>query len=91
MPPRYPGTNNVETVMKPLGKAMKIGLHTTTKSEKEILNSFLVNYRGTPHLSTGRAPGGMLLRDRFKYAFPGKTIGQSEIRSARGRDFVKKK
>ena len=56
IPPGHPSANNVETVMKPLGKAMKIG-HLQNKNENETLHSFLINYRDTPHLSTGAAHG----------------------------------
>ena len=56
--------------MKPRSKTMKIGFNTTTKPEKEILNSFLANYCDTLHLCVDIAPGGMLLRDGFKSLFP---------------------
>ena len=46
--PGHPAANNVETLMKPLGKAMKIGF-TQKNSEDESLQSFLRNYRDTPH------------------------------------------
>ena len=60
--PNHPSANNEGTVMKPLGKATKIGyLHN--KNEAERLNLSLVNYRDTPHLSTGVAPAFVLFRD----------------------------
>ena len=65
-PPGYPSANNVETVMKPLGKAIKIG-HLQNKNEAETLNSFIINYRDTPHLSTGVVPAHMLLRDGYRF------------------------
>ena len=40
--PGHPAANNVETVMKPLGKAMKIGF-SEKKSEDESLQLFLQN------------------------------------------------
>ena len=61
-PPAHPGPNNVETVMKPLGKAMKIGSHSKD-SEQSSLNTFLQSFRDTPHPSTGTAPGALMFRD----------------------------
>ena len=52
--PGHPSANNVERVMKPLGKAMKIG-HLQNKNEVET-NLFLVYYRDTPHLYPVVAP-----------------------------------
>ena len=49
LPPGHPSANNAETVMKPSGKAMKIG-HLQNKNEAESLNSFLTNCRGTSNL-----------------------------------------
>ena len=54
-PPGHPSPNNVETVMKPLGKAMKIG-QFQNQGEKGTLSSYLVNYRDTPHSATGASP-----------------------------------
>ena len=52
--PGHPSANNVERVMKPLGKAMKIE-HLQNKNEVET-NLFLVYYRDTPHLYPVVAP-----------------------------------
>ena len=68
IPPGHPSRNNVETVMKPMGKAMKIG-NANHKIENETLNSFLVNYRDTPHIATGISPAAMLFRDGCKSRF----------------------
>ena len=84
--PHHPAANNVETLMKPLAKAMKIGLGTTKKFENEILKSFLVNYRDTPHPSTGLSPGSMLLRDGYKTTFPRKIYTDTDIKVARSAD-----
>ena len=54
-PPGHPSPNNVEAVMKPLGKAMKIG-QFQNQGEKGTLSSYLVNYRDTPHSATGASP-----------------------------------
>ena len=85
IPPGHPSPNNVETVMKPLGKAMKIG-HANKIGEKEALSSFLVNYRDTPHISTGVTPGAMLLRDGYKNYLPRKKASVEKILEARKRD-----
>ena len=83
--PGHPGPNNAETVMKPLGKAMKIG-HANQVSEKETLSSFLVGYRDTPHASTGVSPGSMLLRDGYRTQFPQSKLSDSAVVDARSRD-----
>ena len=59
IPPGHPAPNNVETVMKPLGKAMKIGF-SENKAESESLQAFLQQYRDTPHTATGVSPASMI-------------------------------
>ena len=54
-PPGYPAANNVKTVMKPLGKAMKKD-NIQNLAELETLSAFLRSYRDTPHISTGVPP-----------------------------------
>ena len=83
IPPGHPAANNVETVMKPLGKAMKIGLETRKRSENDILNSFLVNFRDTPHTSTGIAPAAMLFRDGYKTKLPRIQTSDKRVQEAR--------
>ena len=73
IPPGHPSANNVE--MKPLGKAMKIG-HLQNKNESETLNSFLVSYRDTSHLSTGVASAHMLFRDGYRYNLSHKSVSE---------------
>ena len=85
IPPGHPSANNVETVMKPLGKAVKIG-HLQNKDENETLNSFLINYRDTPHLSTGVAPAHMLFRDGYRSSLPHQSISDKIVSSARETD-----
>ena len=75
IPPGHPSANNVEMAMKQLGKAMKIG-HLQNKNESETLNSFLVSYRDTSHLSTGVASAHMLFRDRHRSNLPHKSISE---------------
>jgi hypothetical protein len=62
--PGHPSANNVETVMKSLGKAMKIGVKNKA-SETDTLQSFLQTYRDTPHLATGVEPGNMIFRENL--------------------------
>lgn len=47
--PLHPSSNPVETLMRPLGKTMKVAdLHH--QPEKKALEEFLQNYRDTPHV-----------------------------------------
>ena len=64
---------------------MKIG-HANKIGEQETLNSFLVSYRDTPHISTGISPGATIFRDGYKTDFPGKKVSQK----ARWRDINSK-
>ena len=83
--PGHPSANNVETVMKPLGKAMKIGFNKKA-SETETLQSFLQTYRDTPHKATGVAPGAMLFRDGYRSNLPCKKLSEEEVSKARELD-----
>ena len=58
-PPGHPSPNNLETVMKPLGKTMKIS-QFQNQGEKGTLSSFLVNYRDTPHSASGVSPAQII-------------------------------
>ena len=53
--PGHPSHDNVETVMKLLGKAMKVG-QFQNQGGNGTLSSFLVNYGDTPHFATGVSP-----------------------------------
>ena len=68
-PPGHPAANNVETVMKPLGKAMKIG-NMQNLPEQETLSAFLRSYRDTLHVSTGVPSAHTLFRDGFETTCP---------------------
>ena len=61
----HPAANNIETVMKPLGKAMKIG-NMQNLPEQETLSGFLTSYKDTPHVSTGAPPAHILFRDSYR-------------------------
>ena len=60
--PFHPSSNPVETLMEQLGKTMKIA-HLHYQPEKKTLESFLQNYRDTPHPATGVFPAAMMFRD----------------------------
>ena len=85
IPPGHPAANNVETVMKPLGKAMKIGFKHKA-SEQDSLQSFLQTFRDTPHLSTAVSPAGMLFRDGYRSNLPRKSVTDEVVRNARAVD-----
>ena len=89
MPLGYPSPSNAETVMKALGKAMKIG-YSQNLGEKKILQSFLVSYCDTPHFATGVAPAHMIFQDSYRSNLPHKSLSEKEINLARLRDKDKK-
>ena len=66
--PYHPQANPVETLMKPLGKAMKIA-HFNHQNKQKALNGFLSSYRLIPHPSTGEAPGDLLFRGGYQGRF----------------------
>ena len=87
-PPGHPSPDNAETVMKPLGKAIKIG-YSQNQGEKKTLSSFLsflVNCRDTSHFATGVAPAHMIFRDGYRSKLPHKSLSEKEINLARLRD-----
>ena len=81
IPPGQPAANNVETVMKPLGKAMKIGIMQNLP-EQEILSAFLTSYRDTRHVSTGVPSTHMLFRDGYRNNLPHHKTPDDKIREA---------
>ena len=85
IPPDHPSANNVETLMKTLGKAMKTG-HFQNRNQAKILNSFFLNYRDTSHLSTCVAPDHMLFRDGYRSHLSHKFITEENELSARNAD-----
>ena len=87
--PSHPAANNVETVMKPLGKAMKIG-SKNKESEVDTLQAFLQTYRDTPHSATGIEPGNMIFRDGYQSTFPRRSLSDEQVSQARKLDSVSK-
>ena len=85
-PPGHPAANNVETVMKRLAKAMKIG-NMQNLSERETFSAFFTSYRDTPHVSTGvDTPAHMLFRDGYRKKLPHHKTSDDKIREARQTD-----
>ena len=80
-PPRHPAANNGENVMKPLGRAMKVG-NMQNLPEQETLNAFLTSCRGTPHVPTGVPPAHMLFRDGYRNNLPHQQTPDNKIREA---------
>ena len=82
IPPGHPAANNVKTVMKPLGKAMKIG-NMQNLPEQETLSAFCTTYRYTLHVSTGIPPTHMLFWDGYRNNLPHHKTPVNKIREAR--------
>ena len=80
IPPDHPSANNVETLMKTLGKAMKIG-HFQNRNQAKIFN-----YKDTSHLSTCVVPAHMLFRDEYRSHLSHKSIIEENELSARNTD-----
>ena len=89
VPPRHPNSNPAENFMKPLGKAMKIGMQNNIP-EKEILQEVLNSYRHTSHPKTGIAPADMMFRDGLSSNFPRKKLNDNDIHEARKSDLQHK-
>ena len=83
--PGHPAANNVETVMKPFGKAMKRG-NMQNLLKQETLSAFLTSYRGTPHISSGFPPAHMLFRDGYRNNLSHQQTSDHKIREARQTD-----
>ena len=64
---------------------MKIA-HLHYQPEKKPLESFLQNYRDTPHPTTGVSPAAMMFRDDKQTYFPRKPITEEECMKARNRE-----
>ena len=63
--PYYPQVNEAECFMKPMEKVIKVALDTK-KPINQAIDDLLVDYRSTPHVVTGIAPGDMLLRGGYR-------------------------
>ena len=68
-PPHHPSSNPAETLMRTLGKGMKIGAKQGAL-ERETLKRTINIYRQTPHPATGLPPASVLFRDGYRGDFP---------------------
>ena len=59
----------VERFMRTLGKAARTG-HTEERRWKDELDSFLLNYRWTPHSTTGISPAELLFNQKIRNKLP---------------------
>jgi hypothetical protein len=83
-PSLHPSSKPVETFMRPLGKAMKIG-HQEGVAD-ETLKRTMNNYRQTTHPATGIPPAAMLFRDGQRLEFPRRCATEEEVRKAEETD-----
>ena len=86
--PLWPQANSeAENFMKPLTKAVHAA-HAAGRDWKKDLYRFLLNYRATPHTTTGIAPAQLLFNRKIKTKLPQyEVIDHSEIsKQVRERD-----
>ena len=88
-PPLHPNANPAETVMKPIGKAMKTALQCGM-TEKDALQHSLTQIRQTPHVATGVPPANYMFRDGARMDFPRKKSNEMDIAEAKARDLERK-
>ena len=83
--PLHPMSNaTAEAFMKPLVKAIKTS-NVQGQNWKSALSKFLLNYRSTPHPSTGVSPGELMFNRRMKTKLP-QLITKSKDTVVRKRD-----
>ncbi|CAB4005552.1 PREDICTED: uncharacterized protein K02A2.6-like [Paramuricea clavata] len=68
-PLRSQANGKVEGFMKPMGKAIRAAWAEGRDWQRELF-AFFMNYRTTPHLSTGVAPAEMLYKRVFRSTVP---------------------
>ena len=80
--PLWPQANSeAENFMKPLTKAIR-SAHAEGKNWKKDVYLFLLNYRATPHSTTGFAPSELLFNRKIKTKLPQLTVNsQTEMNS----------
>ena len=96
--PLWPqGNAEVENFMKPLTKAVR-SAHAEGRNWKSFLYQFLLNYRATPHSTTGIAPAQLLFNRKITTKLP--EISQPEdtstdtavrVRDAKAKNKMKKR
>ena len=68
--PLWPQANSeAENFMKPMTKAIR-SAYTEGKSWKKHIHKFLLNYRSTPHCTTGFAPAELLFNRKVRNKLP---------------------
>ena len=68
--PLHPMSNaTAEAFMKPLVKAIKTS-NIQGQNWKSVISKFLLNYRSTPHPSTGVSPGELMFNRKMKTKLP---------------------
>ena len=87
----HPQANPAETLMKPLGKALKIAHHDHVPPEAA-LNEFVQAYRDTPHTGTGETPGNMMFRHGYRTSLPKTSpISDGKVDEVRRKDKMTKR
>jgi transposase InsO family protein len=81
--PLWPQANSeAENFMKPLTKSIRSS-HANGRNWKKDLHTFLLNYRATPHTTTGFAPSKLLFNRLVKTKLPQvATVSESEVDTA---------
>lgn len=68
--PHWPQANSeAENFMKPLTKAVRAA-YTEKKNWKRVMYTFLLNYRATPHTTTGFPPSELLFNRKVRTKLP---------------------
>ena len=88
--PYHPQENEAECFMKPLKRAIQIGLEKR-RLIQEIIDELLHDYRSTSHPATGLTPGDMMLRGGYRTKFPQQpNPTENQIQEAKIRDSHRK-
>ena len=78
--PCWPHANaHVERFMRTMGK-LGIIAHSEGKNWKTELDRFLLDYRTTPHVTTGIAPADLLFKQQIRNRLPGSNAMIPELR-----------
>ena len=77
--PLWPqGNGQAENFMKPLVKAVK-SAHHENKDWKREMFKFLLNYRATPHTTTGKSPAELLYNRKIQTKLPQVTVENESL------------